>query len=230
MDIATPLTYQQALDIIGGLSKPSKMPGLAFGFSASRCITGSKLRTVADSVCSDCYACKGMYQFPGVKLAHERRWEHLQMALIDPEFRQTYIHAISVALKNTSWFRWHDSGDVQSLEHLELIRDIVLATPWVRHWLPTREYRIVRAYLLKYGGFPDQLNVRLSAHMVNQTTVAPDGCTTSAVFDPHKPFSLAFHDAYTAGNACPARQQGNKCGDCRACWDRTVALVSYPKH
>ncbi len=27
---------------------------------------------------------------------------------------------------------------------------------------------------------------------------------------------------------CPAKSTGNRCDTCRACWDRSVALVSYP--
>jgi hypothetical protein len=29
---------------------------------------------------------------------------------------------------------------------------------------------------------------------------------------------------------CPAPSQGGKCGDCRACWDPKVKVVSYGKH
>lgn len=30
--------------------------------------------------------------------------------------------------------------------------------------------------------------------------------------------------------ACPAKDQENYCGTCRACWDRNVRKVSYRKH
>ncbi len=45
------------------------------------------------------------------------------------------------------FFRWFDSGDLQSVE---MVRDIVAVaerTPEIRHWLPTREYATVREYL-----------------------------------------------------------------------------------
>jgi Gene product 88 len=206
------------LDIVGGLSKPSKMPGLAFGFSAERCISGSKLRAVAGSVCSDCYACKGMYRFPGVKAAHERRWEKLQNALRDNGARRDYVAAFKRLLAKQEFFRWHDSGDLQSAEHLHLIAEIAAETPHVRHWLPTREYHIVSSYMRTHS-IPSNLNIRLSAHMVGQTLNPVAGCTTSAVFE---------HDA--PGHKCPAPTQGNNCGDCRACWSRDVPLVTYTKH
>ena len=40
--------------IVGGLSKPSKMPGPAYNLPASKCITGSKLVKIKGSVCEGC--------------------------------------------------------------------------------------------------------------------------------------------------------------------------------
>jgi hypothetical protein len=42
--------------IVGGLSKPSKMPGPAYNLPAYKCITGQKLAKVPGSVCHGCYA------------------------------------------------------------------------------------------------------------------------------------------------------------------------------
>ena len=47
---------KEALEIVGGLSKPSKMPGWAYGLPAKECKTGSKLQNVPGSTCYDCYA------------------------------------------------------------------------------------------------------------------------------------------------------------------------------
>ena len=63
----------EALKIVGGLSKPSKMPGWAYGIPAKECKTGSKLRKVKDSVCYNCYALKGCYVFKVVQDAQYRR-------------------------------------------------------------------------------------------------------------------------------------------------------------
>ena len=64
--------------IVGGLSKPSKMPGPAYNLPAYKCITGQKLAQVKGSVCYGCYALKGRYRFKPVKNAMERRLEALQ--------------------------------------------------------------------------------------------------------------------------------------------------------
>ena len=57
----------EALKIVGGLSKPSKMPGWAYGLPAKECKTGSKLVKVPGSVCHGCYALKGCYVFKVVQ-------------------------------------------------------------------------------------------------------------------------------------------------------------------
>ena len=49
-------TLKQASEIIGGYTVTSKMPTISYSISAKDCITGSKLRKIKNSVCSDCYA------------------------------------------------------------------------------------------------------------------------------------------------------------------------------
>ena len=49
------MNTQEALKIVGGLSKPSKMPGWAYGLPAKECKTGSKLAQQDNTVCSGCY-------------------------------------------------------------------------------------------------------------------------------------------------------------------------------
>lgn len=209
---------------IGGLSRPLKLPGWAFGLSPANCLTGSRLRSVPGSVCSDCYAAKGAYLWSTISAANRRRDRRLRRALTDARARERYAAAFVRLLSRMRHrdFRWHDSGDLQSADHLALICDIASRTGGVRHWLPTREYRIVREYLAHGGTIPRNLNVRLSAHMVDQVlprTAVADGCTSSGV----------FADLGTApGHRCPA-PSGTPCPeDCRACWDRAIPLVTYP--
>ena len=82
--------------LVGGLSKPSKMPGLSYGTPAARCQVGSILRNVIDSVCSKCYARKGMYVFSNVRAAQEKRlnillanldsWRDHMIALLEKKY------------------------------------------------------------------------------------------------------------------------------------------------
>ena len=112
---------EKALFIIGGsLSKPSKMPGWSIGIPAAECKTGKKLQLIPDSVCYNCYALKGCYVFKVVQQAQYRRLK----AIRDPQWVEAMAHLINS--KRPRVFRWHDSGDVQDLEHLQKIL--------INHW------------------------------------------------------------------------------------------------
>jgi hypothetical protein len=209
------MTIKEAWELVGGFSKPSKMPCHGWSISAAHCKTGSKLRLVPNSVCSKCYACRGNYRYENVRAAHDRRiW-----GLENPQWAEVMAFLIT-NLEYSGHFRWFDSGDVQSVEHLNKIVEVCKLTPNVKHWLPTREYRFVAQWLRANGAFPDNLIVRLSAYMIDgKPPVAFArglGVYTSAVS--RKNFT------------CPAPKQGNKCLDCRMCWDKNVANVTYKSH
>ena len=55
------MNTKEAWTLVGGLSKPSKMPGWSIGLPAKECKTGGKLQKVEGSVCYNCYALKGDY-------------------------------------------------------------------------------------------------------------------------------------------------------------------------
>ena len=196
---------KEARVITGGLSAPSKMPGPSYNLPATQCITGAKLAKIPGSVCHGCYALKGRYRFNNVKAAMARRLE----ALGHPD----WIAAMTVLIKGEPVFRWHDSGDLQSPEHLKAIFEVCKNTPETRHWMPTREARFLR--LMDPDVIPKNLIIRFSSHMVDQQAVGwwPWTSTVS-----------------TGGKTCPAKDQGNECKSCRACWDRNVSNVTYPKH
>ena len=192
--------------ITGGLSKPSKMPGPAYNLPAAACITGSKLVKIKGSVCEGCYALKGRYRFGNVQAALQRRLK----AIEDPR----WVDAMIQLIKGQEYFRWHDSGDLQSLQHLQNIFKICRATPETRHWLPTREAQIIKR--VKINEIPRNLVIRFSSHMINQAPVNFFPWTSTVVTD--------------GQHSCPASTQGNSCGSCRQCWNREEKNVSYPKH
>ena len=197
---------KEAEKIVGGLSKPSKMPGQAYNLPASACITGQKLAKIPGSVCAGCYALKGRYRFNNVQAALQRRLQ----AIESPE----WVEAMIVLIKPHKWFRWHDSGDIQSLKHLENIFRVCRATPGTSHWLPTREAQFLKR--LKVNQVPRNLIIRMSSHMIDQAPVNFWPWTSTVTSGD--------------GRSCPAPEQGNECKDCRACWDRTVPNVCYGKH
>ena len=108
----------EAWEIVGGLSKPSKMPGWSIGLPAKECKTGGLLQEKEGSVCFDCYALKGCYVFKVVQDAQYRRLA----AIKRPDWVQAMAHLINS--KKPDVFRWHDSGDVQDLDHLKKIYEV----------------------------------------------------------------------------------------------------------
>ena len=212
----------EAEDIVGGLSKPSKMPGWSISISAKRCHVGSALRKVKGSTCEKCYACKGMYNFPNVIDAMERRYN----ALFDSRWVAAMAYVIGKKCRKVPYFRWHDSGDLQSLSHLINIVQVCEMTPNVTHWLPTREYAIVRKYREMFGEFPANLTVRVSAAMLDSSAPSDFEHSSEVATD-----DVAMENAKSRGAfACLAPSQYNECRNCRACWDRNIATVTYHKH
>ena len=142
----------EAKEITGGLSKPSKMPGPAHNLPAVACKTGAKLVKIPGSVCAGCYALKGRYRFKNVQAALQRRLR----ALEDPR----WVSAMVTLIKDQDWFRWHDSGDIQSLEHLKNIFEVCKQTPNTQHWMPTREAQFLKE--IDPATVPPNLILRMS--------------------------------------------------------------------
>lgn len=206
---ASSLSRKEAWDLVGGLSKPSKMPGYAYGLPAKECKVGGALVNIKGSVCHGCYAFRGNYRFKNVQDAQYRRLESLK----DPRWTEAMIALLHHL--DTRWFRWHDSGDLQSPSHLEKIVAVAQAHPQISFWMPTREKVFVYSHLKKHGAFPENLVVRMSATMIDGP--APVGF-------PHT------STVVTSDHTCPAPEQGNECGTCRACWNPEVQNVAYRKH
>ena len=106
-----------------------------------------------------CYAYeRGRYRFQNVKDAQYKRFAALKHPLWAPAM------ALQINSKKVKYFRWHDSGDVQNLDHLQKIYEVCRLSPDVKHWMPTRE-AWVKDHL---DSCPDNLIIRLSAPMVDQ--------------------------------------------------------------
>ena len=198
---------KEARQITGGLSKPSKMPGPAHNLPAWNCITGQKLVNIPGSVCSGCYAMKNRYRFTNVREAMDRRLQALE--------HPRWVEAMTTLISGEAWFRWHDSGDIQSLKHLENIFEVCKRTPDTQHWMPTREAQFLKD--IDPDKVPPNLIIRMSSHMINQGPVKQWPWTSTVSSQDSK-------------RTCPAPEQGNSCQDCRACWDRSIPNVCYGKH
>ena len=145
------------------------------------------------------------------KVVQDAQYRRLA-AIQSPQWVEAMAHLINS--KKPDVFRWHDSGDVQDLDHLKKIYSVCRLTPGKRHWLPTREAWI-KAHL---EDKPNNLVIRFSAPMVDQA--APESWPNSS-------------EVVTSGASCPAAQQDNECRDCRlrpsiVCSHGTCLLYTSP--
>ena len=208
---------KDAYTITGGLTQTSKMPCKSYSLPTEACKTGFKMSKIKGSICASCYADKGFYMMyqNAIKLA--------QFARLDSLTSPAWVDAMVALIGLDAYFRWHDSGDLQGLEHFKKIVEVANRTPKTKHWLPTREYSIIKEFISKGGTIPKNLIVRLSGMYPDQAVKIPaslqgiKGITTSNV-----------HTTKPLGLACKAPSQAGECRDCRACW--TAKPVSYLMH
>ena len=207
----------EANAVCGTLTQTSKMPCKSYSLPTEACQTGYKMAQIEGSICSACYANKGFYR------AYESTIKPSQFARLDSLTNPHWVDGMVNLIGSDSFFRWHDSGDLQGVAHLELIARVAQLTPKTRHWLPTREYAMVKQYIAKHGALPDNLIVRLSAMYPDKPVKVPlslQGVANVAVSN--------VHTGQPMGTACNAPNQNGACNDCRLCW--TGETVSYALH
>ena len=200
------------------LSKTSKLGTKSWSLQALETCPGS----VGDNgelvpACSGCYATINCYTFPVVKQVradNKVEWQG-----------ESFVGDFIQALAKQSHFRWFDSGDMYSLELAEKMFKIMANTPNTKHWLPTREYNIIKQYTRIYGDFPDNLYIRLSAMYPDKPVKIPASLAGVK--------NVTFSNVHTKGAKifgarCIAPDNGGSCGSCRQCW--TNEGGSYELH
>lgn len=207
------------LEIVGSVGNPSKMPCKTWGISAIHCKTGAKLAEIKGSICSSCYALRGNYLFSNVKSAHEIRLQKFNES-VENDGGKSWIAAMKQIIGKDKYFRFFDSGDLQSEKMLDIICQLAREMPKCKFWLPTKELKLVSKYISRGNKIPKNLTIRLSAFK----------------FEDAGPISLAKNLKVNVSGAsktdftCPASRQDNNCGDCRKCWDKRVMSVVYKRH
>lgn len=197
------------------LSKASKMPCKSWSLQALDTCPASKNKdgSLVDA-CKGCYATTGNYRFPNVKAPREHNREDWK--------REEFVSDFVQALDTERYFRWFDSGDMYDLRLANKILEIMQATPWVNHWLPTRMHKFEKfaPVIAEMEALPNVV-VRLSSDSIDGETI--EGATTSTI----------CHSAESApegATVCEAYTRGGKCGTCRACFSKDVPVVAYPAH
>lgn len=196
------------------ISKTSKLDGiLSWSLQALDTCPGS-VNSDGSLVpaCQGCYATTGNYNYPNVKAPRIENREDWQ--------RDSWVSDMVSVLESQRYFRWFDSGDMYSLGLAEKILEVMKSTPWVKHWLPTRmlKFKKFEAVISEMQALPNVM-VRFSSDSVmGEYTLGLHGSTISPTIE------------NAPGFVCKAYEHGGKCNGCRACYDKTIPLISYIAH
>lgn len=162
--------------------------------------------------CQGCYATTGNYRFPNVKAPREFNREDWK--------RDTWVSDMIEALGNSRYFRWFDSGDMYDTKLADKIYRVMLSTPEVKHWMPTRMHKFAKfkTVIEAMQGLPNVV-VRFSSDSVTGGLIG--GLNTSTIFSDTLPEGAI---------ECKAYQHAGKCNGCRACYDKSVSVIAYKAH
>ena len=196
------------------LSKTSKLDGiLSWSLQALDTCPGSKgLNGELVPACQGCYATTGNYRFSNVKKPREFNREDWK--------RDEWVSDMVKALDSSRYFRWFDSGDMYTLQLACKIYEVMKATPWVKHWLPTRMHKFNKyKTIIERMQALDNVVVRFSSDSVQGEII--NGQTTSTIFSDTVPLGAL---------ECKAYEHEGKCNGCRACYDKDVKVIAYKAH
>ena len=188
------------------------MPCRSWSLNARETCPGSAENGELVPACRGCYAVGGNYRFPSVRKPRDENREDWK--------RAAWVDEMVAELDADRYFRWFDSGDVYHVRLAEKILQVMERTPWCSHWLPTRSHKFVKfsAVFARMEALPNVV-VRRSSDSISGEIIP--GATTSTIVPPDADADVTMCEAYT---------REGKCGPCRACWDKTVAVIGYPAH
>lgn len=197
------------------ISKTSKLDGiLSWSLQALETCPGSIGQDgVLVPACSGCYATTGNYNFPNVKaprLENKQDWQ-----------RDAWVVDMVKQLDSSRYFRWFDSGDMYAIGLADKMLEVMQATPWVKHWLPTRMAKFPKfaKVIAKMQALPNVM-VRFSSDSVSGEFDSRHG---SVIID--NPEALP-----SGATLCEAYANDGKCNGCRSCYNKDVPVIAYPAH
>lgn len=212
-------------------SNTSKLGMRSWSLQAYETCPGSKDPDTGNLVlaCQGCYAKpdQGNYRFPNVRAVRESNREDWQ--------RDDWESDMVAALAKDREFRWFDSGDCYHVRLARKILNVMRATPWCRHWFPTRMYKAhfkaeFRQIFAEMRALPN-VAVRFSSDDIDGTYVP--GLHDSAIAPSYdKALEMSYRSIGERDwvVACPASQNDGQCGPCRACLDKDNAVTVYVAH
>ena len=158
--------------------------------------------------CKGCYATTGNYRFANVKAPREFNrtdWERFE-----------WVDDMAQELERDRYFRWFDSGDMYSVALAEKMLEVMVRTPWCKHWLPTRMHK-----------FPKFSIVLQAMQALPNVMVRPSSDSIIGVFIPGLHGSVIVPDGRVDPGMvtlCRAYEHEGKCSGCRACYSKDVPV------
>jgi len=207
-----------AIEYLGGLSEPAKMPCPAFNLQPLvTCPNGRKLCGVRGSICERCYGTNKRSRYVARGYVMVPAWQR-RLAATQKEF---FVDAMVRLMRGLPYFRWHDTGDVYSRAYWACICAIAERCPETRFWLPTKEYGLLGEK------HPGNLMVRFSAPLIDT-----DARHVERMARRYRHIStVSTHDSeYRCRSTEGVDRSGvhlQMCNECRDCWDDTVPIVDY---
>lgn len=198
------------------MSKTSKLGCRSWSTVAGKhCLYSMMENGEIAPVCAGCYAKGGNYRFKNVMNVRENNARAI--------FEKNWVSAMVAEMSKDKYFRWFDSGDIRSpLEALRILQ-VMTATAWCRHWLPTRSHKNPKIdnILRKMEALP---NVR-----VRRSSDSIDGTFTPGV---HGSTVVPYADSIATDKTtfvCTAPKREGKCDGCRVCFSKHP-VVAYVAH
>lgn len=173
-------------------------------------------------VCQSCYATKGMYRFPVVKAARQENQKDYH--------RDDWVADMVKEVSKYDYFRWFDSGDIETPELAIKIGAVIVGTPNTKHWLPTRSDKVRSINdkpILKWrtSKLLNNVVVRPSADNIGLNNNERPGVNSYVIRD-----TDLFEAKRQGIFVCPVTTDKNRtsCDTCTTCY--TDAKVAYLVH
>ena len=205
------------------LSGTSKMPCKSWSLPAwETCPSARSENGKPVDACAHCYALQGAYQW---KEATELRAYNLENWKLNTWIEDMVVLITKEGKRNKkNLFRWFDSGDIYCLDLALKIEQVIKATPNIRHWIPTRQYKDkkVKPVLDRINQLPNAV-ARFSSDSVK-------GVILDSVYNSTITQNANDIKSSKGVSICGAYKRKGKCESCSACWDKRINTIVYPLH
>ena len=205
------------------LSGTSKMPCKSWSLPAwETCPSARSENGKPVDACSNCYALQGAYQW---KPAKELRAYNLENWKLNTWVEDMVILINKEGKRNKkNLFRWFDSGDIYCSDLAKKIEQVLKATPNIRHWIPTRQYKDKKIkVILDRMNTLDNVVVRFSSDSTNGAML--DSSYNSTITPSPEDIKSS-----KGVSICRAYERKGKCASCTACWSKKITTIVYPLH